>query len=127
MLKFCIAIKRCTHILSFFGPYFSLSRARTVPEGSRSLKLPDFKTILAHECGKIVSPMHRPPLPPGNISGTHFCSRLSQPQGHSVAGRDMSMKNSSDTIGNRTRHLPACSAVPQPTAPPRAPEVTCMV
>ena len=28
------------------------------------------------------------------------------------------MKNSSDTIGNRTRYLPACSAVPEPTAPP---------
>ena len=33
----------------------------------------------------------------------------------------MSVKNSSDTIGNRTRDVPACSAVPQPTAPPRAP------
>jgi hypothetical protein len=31
------------------------------------------------------------------------------------------MKNSSDTIGNRTRDVLACSAVPQPTAPPRAP------
>jgi len=31
------------------------------------------------------------------------------------------MKNSSDTIGNPTRDLPACSAVPQPTALPRAP------
>jgi len=31
------------------------------------------------------------------------------------------MKNFNDTIGNRTRDLPACSAVPQPTAPPRAP------
>ena len=31
------------------------------------------------------------------------------------------MKKSSDTIGNRTRDLLACSAVPQPTAPPRAP------
>jgi hypothetical protein len=31
------------------------------------------------------------------------------------------MKNSSDNIGNRTRNLLACSAVPQPTAPPRAP------
>ena len=30
-------------------------------------------------------------------------------------------KKSSDTIGNRTRDLPACSAVPQPTTPPRAP------
>jgi hypothetical protein len=33
----------------------------------------------------------------------------------------MSMKKSSDTIGNRTHDLPACSAVPQPTAPPGAP------
>jgi hypothetical protein len=29
------------------------------------------------------------------------------------------MKNSIGTIGNRTRDLPACSAVPQPTAPHR--------
>jgi hypothetical protein len=33
------------------------------------------------------------------------------------------MKNSNDTIGNRTSDLPVCSAVPQPTAPPRAPGV----
>jgi hypothetical protein len=31
------------------------------------------------------------------------------------------MKNSNDIIGNRTRDLPACTAVPQPTAPPCAP------
>jgi hypothetical protein len=31
------------------------------------------------------------------------------------------MSNSTNTTGNRTRDLPACSAVPQPTAPPRAP------
>ena len=31
------------------------------------------------------------------------------------------MKNSNDTIGNRNHDLPACIAVPQPTAPPRAP------
>ena len=28
---------------------------------------------LAHESGKVVSPTHRPPSPPGNIPGTHFC------------------------------------------------------
>ena len=33
----------------------------------------------------------------------------------------MSMKNSDDTIGNRVRDRPACSAVPQPTVPPGAP------
>jgi len=41
------------------------------------------------------------------------------------------MKNSNDTMGNRTRDLPACSAVFQPTAPPRGPtsavvRVNCM-
>ena len=66
----------------------------------------------AHEGGKVVSPTHRPPLPPGIIPGTHFCYRLSRPQGHSAAGRIMPMKNG--TIGNRTRNTPACSAVPPP-------------
>ena len=27
----------------------------------------------AHEGDNVVSPTHRPPLPPGNIPGTHFC------------------------------------------------------
>ena len=43
---------------------------------------------------------------------------LSQPQGHSAAGRIMSVKNSNETIRNRTCDLPVCSAVPQPTVPP---------
>jgi DNA-binding CsgD family transcriptional regulator len=56
--------------------------------------------------------------PPENIPGTHLCQRLSRPQGHSAAERIISMKNTSVTIGNRSRDLPVCSAVPQPTAPP---------
>ena len=35
---------------------------------------------LAHEGGKVVSHTHRPPLPPRNIPGTHFCLRTSQLQ-----------------------------------------------
>jgi len=50
----------------------------------------------------------------------------SQTQGHSAAGRKMSVKNFSDTIGNRTRDLPTCSVVPQLTAPPCAPPVACI-
>jgi hypothetical protein len=38
-----------------------------------------------------------------------------------MAGRIMSMKNSIDTIGNRTHDLSTCSAVPQPAELPRAP------
>jgi len=39
----------------------------------------------------------------------------------------MSMKNANDTIGNRTRDLPGCSAVPQPTAPPRTMQILAAV
>jgi len=35
------------------------------------------------------------------------------------------MKNSINTTGNRTRDLPVLSAVPQPTAPSRAPFPSC--
>ena len=34
---------------------------------------PQISRHLAHEGGKVVSPTHRPPLPPGNIPGTHVC------------------------------------------------------
>jgi len=44
-------------------------------------------------------------FPLGNIPGTHFRYRLSQPQGHNAIGRIMSMKNSIDTIGNRPGYL----------------------
>jgi hypothetical protein len=81
------------------------------PEGSRKLRFPDYVTA-AQDSGKVVSLMHRPPLPPGNAPGTHFCLRLSRPQGHSAIGRIMSMKNLNDTIWNRTSGLPICSTVP---------------
>jgi len=84
---------------------------------------------------------------PGDIAGTLFCYKLS----HSAAGRInplnaelnpichllallgahhilhvsrvrvKSMKTTHNPIGNRIRDLKGCSAVPQPTAPRRAP------
>ena len=47
-------------------------RPGVAPEGSRKLRFPDFMTT-AQDGGKVVSLMHRPPLPPGNTPGTHFC------------------------------------------------------
>jgi len=58
-------------------------QAWTGPEGFRRLKISRKST---HEGGMIVSPTHRPPLP-----GTLFYQRLSRHQGHSVAGRIMSI------------------------------------
>ena len=56
------------------------------PEGSRKLRFPDLMTT-AKDGGTVVSLTHRPPLPPGNTTGTHFCWRLSRPHGHSAAER----------------------------------------
>jgi hypothetical protein len=42
------------------------------PEASRKLRFPDFMTA-AQDGGKVVSLTHRPPLPPGNTPGAHFC------------------------------------------------------
>jgi len=47
-----------------------------------------------------------PPPPQRNFPDTDFCQKLSRNQGHSAAGRIMSLKNSNDTIGNRNRDLP---------------------
>jgi hypothetical protein len=68
--------------------------------GSRRLRLLDFKTI-------------------GTWRWPYVPATFTPSQGHNAAWRMMSKKNSSVTIGNRTRDLPSCSEVPQPTAPPR--------
>jgi len=54
-------------------------KGKTVPlqawsgaEDSRKLRFPDYMTT-AQDGGKVVSLTHRPPLPPGNAPGTHFC------------------------------------------------------
>jgi hypothetical protein len=60
-------------------PYLKIVKGRAVPlqawngpDGSRKLRFPDFMKT-AQGGGKVVSLTHRPPLPPGNTPGTHFC------------------------------------------------------
>ena len=84
------------------------SNPSTGPEGFRKLRLPDLNTVGRWRLIRLSARRTGRLYPPGDIRGTHFCQRLSRRQGHSAAGRIMSMKN--DTIVNRTRYLPACSA-----------------
>jgi len=50
---------------SYTGPDRSL--------GFQEVEAPGINRQSTHEGGKVVSPMHRPPLPPGDTRGTHFC------------------------------------------------------
>ena len=43
-----------------------------VAQSFRKLKFLDYMTT-AQDGGKVVSLTYRPPLPPGNAAGTHFC------------------------------------------------------
>ena len=67
--------RSCVHLNSYLptvkGKAVPL-QARSGPEGSRKLRFPDYMTT-AQDGGKVVNLMHRPPLPPGNAPGTHFC------------------------------------------------------
>jgi hypothetical protein len=49
--------------------HYRPGQAQTIPGGLGS----QFSRQSAHEGGKVVSLTHQPPLPPGNIPGTHFC------------------------------------------------------
>jgi hypothetical protein len=53
--------------------------------------------------------------------------RLYHPPPRKYSGYAFLLQNSNDTIGNRTRDLPVCSAVPQPTSPPAACPITRIV
>ena len=49
---------------SYYSPEF--------PRGFRKSRFPYYVTM-AQKGGKVVSLTHRPSLPAGNVSGTHFC------------------------------------------------------
>jgi hypothetical protein len=95
-------------------------QAWTGPEGSGRLST-QTSWHSAHEGGKVVSPTHQPPLPPRKYSWYSFpLEAESTPGSKSAASRIMSIKDSSDTIGNQTHDLLVCNAVLKPTAPRRA-------
>jgi len=67
--QFCVS--KCPTRCDYIGKAIPL-QAWSGPEGSRKLKFPDYMTTV-QDGGKVVRLTHRPPLPPGNAPGTHFC------------------------------------------------------
>jgi hypothetical protein len=88
------------------------------PKGFQEFENPRFQDNRHMKVVRLSAPHTDYLYPPGNIPGTHFCYRLSRPQGYSAARGTMSMKNSSDAIRNRIHDLPNFSAVPHATVPP---------
>jgi hypothetical protein len=64
------------------------------PEGSRRLRLSDFKTIGTQ------SPTHWPPLPPRKYSWYSFLLEAELTPGPECSQKDDVKENSKDTIGN---------------------------
>ena len=87
-------------------------QAYSGPEGTRRLRLPVFKTIGTcrwHGCKYYA---------PAAFTPTKYTQYSFLLEAESKPGPQCSRKDY-DTIGYQTRYLLACSAVPQPTAPPR--------
>ena len=73
------------------------------PSRCRRLRLPEFLDNRYMKVARLSALRTGRLYPPGVVPGTNFCWRLSRPQGHSAAGRIMSVKSPSDPIENRKR------------------------
>ena len=72
---------------------------------------------MGHEGGRVVSPTHRPSLPSRKYSWYSYLLEALSTRGPLSGQKDY------DATGNRIFDFPTCSAVSQPTAPPRSPHV----
>jgi hypothetical protein len=92
------------------------------PENIRNLRLSEFLENLHMKVARLSALRASWLYPSGKIPGTHFCYRLCRSQEHSAARRTSQWKITNTPFGNRTRDLPACSAVPETTASSLNPE-----
>jgi len=74
MLRICLISETAPRIVIKLGMLGKTAPLQvwSGPEGFRKLRFPDFMSA-AQDSDKVVSLMRRPPLPPGNAPGTHFC------------------------------------------------------
>ena len=71
---FCItALKLYNNITSNLLGSVKVKLSLYGPSELQEAEAPRIYRPSAHEGAEVVSPSYRPPLPPGKISGTHFC------------------------------------------------------
>jgi hypothetical protein len=106
---------------SIFGPQFFLSTVHSKPTHTTDqISLPCQRSsksqfLNLHEHVKYC--LLTSPLPPRKYSRYSFLLEAESTSTLECGRKDYVKENSNDTIGNRTRNLPDCSAVPQLTAP----------
>jgi hypothetical protein len=86
--------------------------------GCEMLRIPHCLDSRPTDGGKVVSPTHRRRSTPQkhyfSVCGSHFCSRLSEPQGLVWPEGLGQLKKCIHLMGSRTRDLPACGIQPWP-------------
>ena len=92
-------------------------------KGSRSLRLPVFKT--EYEGGKVGGPIHRPPLPPRKYSWYSLLLRGGVNPRATLRPEGCQWKIPMTKSGIEPAAFPSFSAVPQRTAPRRTPYIMC--
>jgi len=91
------------------------------PFGFQKVEVPTFQDNRQMKVGKVVSPTHRPPLPPEvfliliSVRGWVDPRATARPEG------SYQRNIPKNTIGNRTRNIPGYSTVPQSNTPQPAP------
>jgi hypothetical protein len=85
-----------------------------IQKGDEMLGFNSYFDIRYYADGRVVSSTRRPHFTPKTISRYSFLLEDEWIPG--LLNADRRKKSSKDPAGNRTRNLPSCTAVPQPTA-----------
>jgi hypothetical protein len=92
LYSWCVAVCRYKWIIKKYSRLLECRSPINVHANNLCFQGSQISWHSAHEGGE-VSLRHRPPLPPGNVPGTHFHWKLSRPPGHGTVGRNMWVKN----------------------------------
>jgi hypothetical protein len=114
--SFCVFLTSPMHTKS--SPITGLDR----PTGFQDVEAPRFLDNLHMKVVRLsairTGRLYPPPPPPRKYSWSSFLLEAESTPGPQCGRKDyVNEKNSTGTIGNRTRDLPVCSAVPKPPRP----------